>query len=54
MATAYSLSLWDLLWLGLAAVSAWKVGFGGDDQPGESAGEDEPAIESPPEPERPR
>ncbi len=29
--TATTLTLWDLLWFGLAAMTAWKVGYGEDD-----------------------
>ena len=30
-AAFYTLSLWDVFWLGLAGMSAWRIGSGRDD-----------------------
>ncbi|MGB6854943.1 MAG: hypothetical protein WBG49_20345 [Thermoanaerobaculia bacterium] len=46
-AVFYTLSLWDLFWLGLAGMSAWRIGSGRDEE--ESSPPDE-RQDPPPEP----
>jgi hypothetical protein len=48
-AAFYTLSLWDLFWLGLAGMSAWRIGSGQDDDDDEISPPDE-REEPPPVP----